>query len=235
MRNLKITLAAAVALLAFSGQWALASKIDQPGAGGNDTPPPPPPPPPSSSEVLLSDDFSSEQWGTGTDSDTSTEYVDGALKIIVFTKNYFTWSTPNRESYSDVHQEVTVLNNGTDKNTAMGLLCDRQGNTGSFYYLAFTPSGEYAISRSEEGKTDVFLTNNDKWGTSDQITKNAKSYRVGADCGNGTLTLYVDGVEIASAKDKAYKDGGVGVVVWSAEKPTKTDVSFDDYEMSSLQ
>ena len=32
----------------------------------------------------------------------------------------------------------------------------------------------------------------------DLIEKNKSSYRVGADCGNGTLTLYVDGQQIAS-------------------------------------
>ena len=34
---------------------------------------------PSMGKVLLSDDFSYAQWGTGTDSDSSVEYVDEAL------------------------------------------------------------------------------------------------------------------------------------------------------------
>jgi hypothetical protein len=98
-----------------------------------------------------------------------------------------------------------------------------------------TPAGEYAIARAAEGQSDVFLTNNDQWASSDQIAQNADSYRVGADCNsNGTLTLYVDGQQIASVSDSTYTSGGVALMVWSGEEATTTDVSFDDFLMSQL-
>ena len=43
----------------------------------------------STGNVLLSDNFSSAQWGTGTDSDSSVEYANEALQFIVFTKELF--------------------------------------------------------------------------------------------------------------------------------------------------
>jgi hypothetical protein len=55
------------------------------GGGGGDTPGAPSTPSP---QVILSDDFSSAQWGTGTDADSSVEYANGALQMIVYTKNY---------------------------------------------------------------------------------------------------------------------------------------------------
>ena len=191
---------------------------------------------PSMGKVLVSDDFSSAQWGTGTDSDSSVEYVDEALKFIVFTKNYFVWSTPNNEDYHNVHLEVTVLNNGTDSTTGFGLMCNQQASAKkSFYYLAMTPAGEYAIAKATTEQSDVFLTNNDAWSASDLIAKDASSYRVGADCGsNGTLTLYVDGQQIASISDVSYSSGGVAVFTWSGEEATTTDVSFDDFLMTEL-
>ena len=82
--------------------------------------------------------------------------------------------------------------------------------------------------------TDLFLTNNDDWGTSTSITKNASSYRLGADCGNGKLTLYVDEQQIVSVSDSSYTTGGVGLLTWSAEEATTTDVSFDDFVMTEL-
>ena len=190
--------------------------------------------PTASATVILSDDFSTVRWGTGTDTDSSIEYVNNALQMIVYTKNYFVWSTPDAENYQNIHAETTLINNGTDSTTAFGIICNKQGSTNNFHYLVVTPAGEYAIARAAEGQSDIFLTNNDQWGTSDQIAENAASYRVGADCGNGTLTLYVDGQQIASATDSTYSGGGVALMVWSGEEATNTNVSFDDFLMTQL-
>lgn len=192
---------------------------------------------PATGNVLLQDDFSSAQWGTGTDSDSSVEYANEALRFIVYTKNYFVWSTPNNKDYQNVHMEVTVLNNGTDSTTGFGLMCHQQASAkGSFYYLAMTPAGEYTIAKAAPEQSDVFLTNNNQWAASDLIKKDASSYRVGADCANdGTLTLYVDGQKIASVSDVSYTNGGVAVFTWSGEEATKTDISFDDFVMTELR
>jgi hypothetical protein len=64
---------------------------------------------------------------------------------------------------------------------------------------------------------------------------NADSYRLGADCGNGTLTLYVDGQQIASVNDSSYTSGKVAVFTWSADEAGRTsNVSFDDFVMTTL-
>jgi len=224
-RNTKILLAIVCLALA-----ALACNAV---GGGGDTPGEPTSTP--SPRVILSDDFSSTQWGTGTDTDSSLEYANSALQMIVYTQNYFVWSTPNDQDYQNTHMEVTVINNGTDSTTAFGIMCNQQsGVDGSFYYFAMTPAGEYAIAKAAEGQTDIFLTNNDQWGSSDLIPQNAASYRVGADCGNGTLTLYVDGQQIASVSDASYVTGGVALFTWSGEEVNSADVSFDDFLMTEL-
>jgi hypothetical protein len=224
--NGKVRIMLAVASLVLS---ALACQTVMGGGGGDQAATGTPAP-----KVIFSDDFSSVQWGTGTDADSSVEYSNNALQIMVYKKNYFVWSTPNNETYQDIHMETTVLNNGTDSTTAFGLMCDQQSTNGNFYYLAMTPAGEYAIAKAQEGQSDVFLTNNDQWTSSDQIAKNASSYHVGADCGNGTLTLYVDGDQIASVSDSSYTSGGIGVFTWSGEDATTTNVSFDDLVITEL-
>jgi len=186
------------------------------------------------SKVLLSDDFSTAKWGTGTDAKSSIEYANNALQTIVYEKNYFVSITTNAQDYQNVHLEVTVINNGTDSTTAFGLICNRQTTSTNFHYVAMTPAGEYAIARAVDGQSDVFLTNDDQWAPSDLIAKDAPSYRVGADCGNGTVTLYVDGQQIASVADAAYTGGGVALFIWSGENADTTDVSFDDFLMTQL-
>ena len=187
--------------------------------------------------VLLEDDFSAgnSNWGTLQNSDASIEYLDDALRMLVFTQNWIVWSTPNDTGYENAHIEVTVIINDTDSNTAFGIRCNQQASTDdSYYYFAVTPGGQYVIAKAEAGQTDLFLTNNDQWGDSDLIARNASSYRVGADCGNGTLTLYVDGQQIDSVSDSSYTRGGVALFTWSAEAATTTDVSFDDFLITSL-
>jgi len=193
--------------------------------------------PVSGGNVLLEDDFNASRsnWGTLQNSDATIEYLDDALRMLVFTQNWIVWTTPNDVDYENVHIEVTVIINDTDPNTAFGIRCNQQpASDNSYYYFAITRARQYVIAKAEAGQTDIFLTNNDEWGVSGSITQDASSYRVGADCGKGTLTLYVDGRQIASASDSSYTNGGVGLFTWSAEEATATDVSFDDFVMTSL-
>ena len=190
--------------------------------------------PQSSGNVILSDDFSSDRWGTGTDTDSAVEYMDNALNFDVYTDNYFVWSTPDNVLYSDVHMDVTVFNNDTDTTTAFGFICNKS-EAADFYYFAMTPAGQYAIVKAETGQTDVFLTNNDEWAYSDLISVNADSYRVGADCGNGSLALYVDGQLVDSVNDISYTSGYVAVFAWSGEEVgIRTNLTFDDFVMTEL-
>jgi serine/threonine protein kinase len=201
-------------------------------------------PPPSATivvnntaKVLLEDDFSVSQdnWGTLTDSNSSIEYENDALHMLIFKESYVAWSRPNDLKYEHTHMEVTAFNNDTDSSTAFGFICAQQSKDWSFYYLAITPAGEYAIIRATDGESDVLLTNNGKWGSSNLIPNKASSYRVGGDCGNGKLTLYVDGKQIASVSDNTYGTGRVGLFIWSGEKVASADVTFDDFLMTSLE
>jgi hypothetical protein len=171
-------------------------------------------------EVLLEDDFTGDSdWGTLTDVDSSVEYRNDTLNMRVFRENMS--FGPEGGDYRKVHMEVTVTNNDTDPTTAFGFICAQQPKDWSFYYLAATPSGEYAIIRATDGESDVFLTGDGKWTSSDLIALKATSYRVSADCGKGRLTLYVDGQQIASVTDNTYGTGRVGLFTWSGDKATR--------------
>ncbi len=94
--------------------------------------------PTGNSDVLFDDDFASgsrTKWGTGTDADSSVEYVDDSLNIKLFKKNYIVWTSPNDTEYENIHMEVTALNNGSDSSTAFGLMCDQQSFITDFALL----------------------------------------------------------------------------------------------------
>lgn len=229
--NVRIMLAIGILTLT-----ALACQALGGGASGDDAPPSVSPDPiQPEPDVILSDDFSSALWGTGTDADSMVEYVNEALNIVVYVEDYFVWSTPDDKAYENVSMETTVVNNDTDSTTAFGFICNKASGN-DFYYLVMTPAGQYAIAVAKEGEADVFLTNNDQWADSDLIAVNADSYRVGADCGNGRLTLYVDGQQVASVNDSTYTRGQVALLVWSGEEAGMiNNVSFDDFVMKELE
>jgi serine/threonine protein kinase len=192
--------------------------------------------PTSPSVILLEDDFSDNSvWGTATDSDNSVEYDGEALRMQVFQQNWFVWSTPNTETYENIHAEVTVMNNGGGSTTSFGFICHQQTDLSSYYYLAMAPDGEYAIGRAADGETSVFLTNDNQWAFSDLIETDLPSYRVGADCGNGFLALYVNGQLIDSVSDDTYTGGSVGLFTWSGANASSADVTFDDLIVTSLK
>ena len=186
------------------------------------------------SGALLEDDFSGsdDTWGTGTDADSSVEYSNGRLNFVVNKDLYFVWSTPNAEDYENVHIEVTASNSSSDSAGAFGILCNLQ-ITNTSYYFAITGAGEYAIGRYTL-TGDTLLTNDGQWIKSSLIAADADSYRIGADCGNNTLTLYVDGQQVDSVNDSTYTLGNVGVFAWSGEELNGTNVSFDDFVVTKL-
>jgi hypothetical protein len=187
------------------------------------------------SGALLEDDFSGSDssWGTGTDSDSSVEYLNDGLNMFVAKDFWFVWSTPNAEQYENIHIEVTAKNDSADTTSAFGIICNMQ-ITDTSYYFAITGAGEYGIGRYTL-TDDVLLTNDGQWGTSDAVQSGLSSYRIGADCASdGSLTLYVDGQQVDSINDTTYSSGYVGLFTWSGEELNATDVTFDDFAVTSL-
>jgi len=60
------------------------------------------------------------------------------------------------------------------------------------------------------------------------------SMRIGLDCGNGSLVLYVNGQQIDSVADSTYTSGVVGIFAASDDQENSTVVTFDDFAVSKL-
>lgn len=181
---------------------------------------------------LVRDDFSdnSSGWGTGTDSNSSVEYDNGGLHFVVYADRYITWSNPNKETYDNVHIDVTAKNDSADRLAIYGIICHEQADQ-TFYYLGVASDGYYTISKSATAQDDVSLTN----GTSTLVPTGSETFTISADCGNGTLALYVNGQQVATVQDSSYTNGKVGLFAGSNESQNSVDVTFDDFVVTSLQ
>ena len=181
---------------------------------------------------LPKDDFSNSDsvWGVGTDASSSVEYASDGLQMIVYQPFFVTWSTFGLETYENTHIEVSVNNTSSDEDALFGVVCNAQGSTQAFYYVGVSPSGYYAFIKSSVALEDVYL----KEGTSDVISASASSMRIGLDCGNGTLALYVNGQQIDSVSDASYPNGVVGLFAASDDLDSGATVTFDDFVMTKL-
>jgi hypothetical protein len=184
-------------------------------------------------DPMPKDDFSnsSSGWGTGTDADSSVEYNNDGLEIKVFTPYYVTWSTQSLESYENTHLEVNVQNSSTDQEAFFGFICNEQGTTNAFYYVGVSPDGYYAFNKSKVVGDDEVL----KDGTSDIISASAQSMRLGLDCKNGSMALYVNGELIDSVSDSTYTSGTFGLFGASDDEQNGTSVLFDDFATSKIE
>jgi hypothetical protein len=191
----------------------------------------------TSANVLMQDDFSDSNsgWGTGADANKSVQYTNGSLEFKVFKTFDLVYSTPSDKDFQGVHIEVTIRPNDSEPNTTFGILCDQQVTANAFYYFGIRTTGDYGIVKSAVAKDDLFLTNNNDWGTSKLIPTGAASYTLGADCGVGQLALYVNGKLVDSVSDSSYTTGKIGLFTWSDQKASASHVNFANFVMTSLK
>lgn len=174
--------------------------------------------------VILRDDFSDDRsgWATGTNTESSVEYHNGKLVIQLFTDNYFVWTLAEPEDLKGLHIEVTAENISGEESTAFGIVCNAPTQD-NYYYLAITGAGHYAIAKAAKGEDDKVLVE----GNAVSIQRHAQAYRIGADCGAGQLTLYVDGEKIETVRDSTFAGGSLGLFVYTSEA-SSAEVRFDD-------
>jgi hypothetical protein len=192
--------------------------------------------PEGSAVPLFTDDFSNSDsgWETENTPDDTIEYANGGLRIEDWSAEWFAWSNLGDKTFKDIHVEITAKNETQQEGYSFGLMCNRQGENIAFYYFVISASGEYGIGKSLNADEFEFLTNNNQWAESSHIAKDAASYRIGADCGHGTLTLYVDGNKIDSVSDTTFTEGRVGLILWSGEE-SAGPVTFDDFIITALK
>ena len=191
-------------------------------------------PVPSGPKVLLKDDFSSSSsgWDTASGANSSVDYADGEYVIKIEKTKLLVWGTQNEEELGNVHITVKAKNIGAQDPT-FGVVCGYKDDK-NFYYMGFGVDAYYAIAKYENDNLTILTSDSNEWIQSDAIKQNADSYKIEADCGNGRLTLYVDGKQINSVEDPGYSKGNVGLFGRSFDK-TGVEVHFDDFVVTELK
>jgi hypothetical protein len=176
--------------------------------------------------VLYQDDFSDTGSGwdrTTTDSGT-TDYQDGGYHIFVQPEYYSLWANPGG-SFTDVRVEVDGHKVGGVDDNEYGVIC-RYIDTQNFYAASISSDGFYGIIRLVDGEFEY--VGMDSMQTSDAINQGSSSNHIRFDCVGSSLTLYVNGTQVASATDSTHSSGDVGLYAGTFATPG-IDIMFDDF------
>jgi hypothetical protein len=184
--------------------------------------------------ILYQDDFSnpSSGWPSVTDSDGITDYDKGSYRIRVDTigadKNGMDrWVHPNQDLKGDVRIEVDATRIAGPNDNDMGVLCryTKKNDTYSFYYFLITSDGYVGIAKMKDSNSK--LISSEKMTHSDAVKKTSANH-IRADCIGHQLTLYVNGVQVATATDSEYTGGDIGLIAGTFTTPG-VDVHFDNF------
>ena len=187
------------------------------------------PPIPASGTVLVDDDFSNPL--SGFDHFSSTEaamdYDNGVYRFLIHGAPLHYFSTLDRR-FTDTRVEVdTAKLDGPDSNLA-GIVCrfNNVGGVPSFYFMAISSDGYYAIGLSNDQGT--VLLGQDQMANSPNINTGVSINHLRADCVGNTLTFYVNGFPIAQAFDSTLASGEIGLLAGALDTGG-VDIIFDRF------
>jgi hypothetical protein len=178
--------------------------------------------------VLFQDDFSriKSGWDRVNSPSGVTDYIDGAYRIFVNTKNSDVWANPGL-SFSDVQVDVDATKVAGDENNDFGVIC-RYQDSQNFYFFVVSSDGYYGIGKLKEGKQQLIGVEN--MPPTDKIKSGNATNHLRADCVGNQLVFYANGAKLSEQTDSDFTAGDVGLIAGAFDNPG-TDIHFDNFSV----
>lgn len=177
--------------------------------------------------ILYKDDFSDSASGWKTQKNVQGSYIayeHQGLRIFVNETQYDFWTTPN-STYSDVRIAVDASKLGGPDDNYYGVIC-RLGENKNFYAFLISSDGYYGILKVKDGVYN--LLSGKTMDYSDQVNRGRGTNRVRGDCVGPALSLYVNGIQLASEMDSDFTSGSMGLIAGSHDV-IGVDILFDNF------
>jgi len=189
--------------------------------------------PTADKDILFQDDFSQSNsgWDRADREDGLTDYGDGVYRMQVKEPSYDLWANPGKSFDGDVRVEVDATKVSGEDDNNFGLICRYSGaaDTPNFYYFNISSDG-YAVIGKVSGGSQEYISS-EQMVPSEAIKQGNTSNKLRADCVGSTLTLYVNGEDVATATDTDYTSGDVGLMTGTFEVAS-TEINFDNFVVS---
>jgi hypothetical protein len=176
--------------------------------------------------ILFQDNFS--DTGSGWDKVSSnaavTDYQDGVYRIYINDTNSDHWANPGL-SFTDVRIEVEATKVAGPDDNDLGLIC-RYQDTQNFYFALISSDGFAGIGKIKDG--EQLLLSGDNLEPADAISQGNSKNTLRFDCLGNSMTLLVNGTQVAVVSDSDFAKGDVGLMAGTYDTPG-TDVHFDNF------
>ena len=180
-------------------------------------------------ELLLQDDFSdpASGWEVGEYEGGTVGYLNNIYQVESLGDGSVMWGVAG-EVLDDVVIEVqaTQFSAPDNDNNDYGVACRIQDD-GAGYYLLISGDGFYAIMKAVDDERDPLVD----WTESDAINRGNASNDIRGTCDGSSLTLEVNGQQLASTTDSEFLSGDVALTATSYESAS-TQIYFDDVRVS---
>lgn len=180
-------------------------------------------------QILFQDDFSDSNsgWDQSQNDSYFTDYVNGGYRIYIIPENYSAFANPYQSFQNNVRVEVDATKVGGPDDNAFGVQC-RYQDVDNFYFFYISSDGYVGIGINNAG-TKSIISNPDGNLVSDaNIRQGAATNHIRVDCIGSSLTMYVNGVQIASATDSTFSGGDIGLMARSYSVGG-TDILFTNF------
>lgn len=174
----------------------------------------------------FTDDFSdpASGWGASSHETYVRGYQQGRYLFQIDVPRLLVWAVSGR-TYTDVELEVIGKAAGQPDNH-FGLVCRYRDE--QFYYFAISSDGYYGIFLMD-AEGDLHPLGARAMLRSPVIHTDGTDNRIAASCMGSTLTLYVNGQQVAQVQDETYTSGDVGMAA-GALSQGGASIWFDDFE-----
>jgi hypothetical protein len=180
-------------------------------------------------QTLFSDNFSdtSSGWDRFQNDNGVTDYANVGYLIYVKTANIIKWANPYKVFQNNVRIEVDATKSAGPDDNAFGVIC-RYQNPNNFYYFYISSDGFGGIGKKENGNHSIISSSDGKLREIIGVNKGTATNHLRADCIDSTLTLYVNGTQVATTTDSAFTGGDVGLIARTYDTGG-TDILFTNF------
>jgi hypothetical protein len=173
--------------------------------------------------LVYQDELSSGTWISQKADKFRLQYSHGGYMISSAIEKDIAYSVRS-DSFKDVRVEVSMERNDGPTDGYAGIICHFQ-NGGNYYFLGAGIDGWYGIGLKQGSQLRFLEEGYDKNGAvkPGNVVNNLR-----AECANGNLILWVNEIQLASARDLTFDSGSIGVGVGN-RSATGMEVVFSDF------
>lgn len=180
-------------------------------------------------QILFQDDFSNTNsgWDHSATQNGTTDYANGGYEIHVTAITMTKWANSSQVFQNDVRIEVDATKIGGPDDNAFGVIC-RYLDKDNYDFFYISSDGYVGIGMNIAGTRTLISDSSGNMTTDSSVTQGAATNHLRADCIGNTLTLFVNGTQVATATDSTFTTGGDAGLIAMTYKVDGTDIMFNN-------